>query len=58
MGEIDGIKFNMNNPLWTKNIFVGPPPDGYISWSDWIGQSTKMGLFTGVKIEAIRNRNL
>ena len=47
-----GIKFDRDNPIWTENEFIGPPPVGYDSWYAWINGSTKEGLFTGVKIEA------
>lgn len=40
-----------DNPVWTKNEFVGPPPIGYNSWSEWIEKSTESGLFTGVCIK-------
>ena len=43
-----------DNPIWTKNEFIGPPPAGYSSWSEWVELSTKTGLFTNVKIQTIK----
>ena len=44
------------NPIWTKNEFVGAPPEEYNSWSEWVESSTVKGFFTGVRIEAINTK--
>jgi len=46
--------YSKENPVWIKNIFVGPPPLEYASWQDWVNKSHSTGLFMGVYIEAIK----
>lgn len=47
-----------DNPIWIKNEFIGQPPAGHLSWLDWIVYSTKTGLFTNVKIQAIKTSKI
>lgn len=48
--EPQGIPYSKDNPLWTENYFEGPPPEGYLSWHNWVEDSTNRGLFKGVRI--------
>ena len=47
--------YSKENPIWCYNIFDGPPPIGFISWKHWIDNAHEIGIFTGIRISAIKN---
>ena len=54
MKKFKDIEYSKEDPLWTGCTFEGPPPPFYTSWSKWAETSCDTGLFTGIKISALR----